>query len=989
MSKTIRVGVVQVFSLPAYAGPGTNGLSEPAPPVAEDHQGRFILAGLRAMQGVQALRKACQLAHVNDLREKLGAGFRAARSLSCDLLVLPEYSVPIELLPMVAQAARGANCCIVAGTHTVRVTPETTPLYLQVGLEELTKDPAGNNGCAVAPVFVGGERTLAVFKSYQSKWEPDLQTRPPSDKAIDVVARGVSFKFELKICLDALREQAFLPDAELLAVTASSPATAPFVDLFSYARMREVPSAIANSAGYGESQIATAAASAESSLMALRKFGPGEEGLLVLEIDLDNQFQKHGSAITATPATVIGCLPFLYASARAHAGVIEWHEEVAAKRTAIVPEHARQLAKIRALPPTMKTKLELLADGLAEGALTARQSELLFQMISLPRGVVPFANRCAQLLDASATTVTELLRNDPSNERIMTTMKRVATALRTWRHHCIELLSSPPAVLEEVVQARAPFVDREDEQESLRKALRQGGPVVLEGLPGMGKRSLLARVLAEALPNSNEEYVDCVPTTDDARLLDELGEKLQIDPDEFIATPAAHATVERVVVVTNGEYPLLGVDQASRLMVFLRALMATRIRVVILSVRQLDLPFPRLHVGRLKDRDLARVLDFWTRSFGVEQDGSVLRRLYGYPLAAKLYAQLVRDGAGEAMHRLAFITELRKEIIRVILRDFTIGDAEKRVIAALSIFRIPVPTTFLETLEPDAASAALDQLEERFLIERYARGVILNPIVAEVAVEEWLSGSGVAYHRAAAGYYEAQLKDEEAVNRLRARSEAIYHYTSARDFGAARRLGQDWHREARGAAGDLYQRREFEACLAICEEALISKPSAEEFLGRAALCSMRLHRRDQAMDYLSRLRSMGPVPASILNGLGESLVAQGLVTEGVLLLTESHEQYPGDAYVCAALAEAALSQGDVERARDFAAEALEKNAKLFRALDIASRIARRLGNIDEAYRLSRRAMGINPVRGEQNYKKALSGVRRKYDGQIPDFLQDE
>src|SRR5262249_17682740 len=93
-----------------------------------------------------------------------------------DLLVLPEYAVPLALLPAVVMAA-GPSMTVVAGTHTVTVDGwRRSGIYERLGLSRAGDKPV--IGTAVAPVIQGGRARALLPKRSASSLEPDLIPGP-------------------------------------------------------------------------------------------------------------------------------------------------------------------------------------------------------------------------------------------------------------------------------------------------------------------------------------------------------------------------------------------------------------------------------------------------------------------------------------------------------------------------------------------------------------------------------------------------------------------------------------------------------------------------------------------------------------------------------------------------------------------------------------------------------------------------------------------
>ena len=301
----LRLGAAQVHFHPAFVGGGQQPLREPL--------GSWEGAGLSGLSAnteegerlLRALRERVEKAYVEAFRPRLVALVRFAAELELDLLVLPELSVPLALLPEVAEAA-GDRMTVVAGTHTVTAEgARRSGFYEALGF---ASTPA--IGSAVAPVLRAGKAVAAQAKLAASRWEPDLvlgQAWAPV--ALGAVAMGVL------ICIDFLKRG----DGEVAPLVARGldgcavlavPSLTPFASVEHFEKGAEEvlygydrPVVYANSASQGGTRVFTQEEDAAVPLAAGRApaLPRGVEGLVAVAVRLGEAKQRYRPVVASRP----------------------------------------------------------------------------------------------------------------------------------------------------------------------------------------------------------------------------------------------------------------------------------------------------------------------------------------------------------------------------------------------------------------------------------------------------------------------------------------------------------------------------------------------------------------------------------------------------------------------------------------------------------------------------------------------------------------
>ncbi len=986
ISPRCRIGLVQLATIPAYVTPKVEWLREPAPPLDEKTQP--YLAGIKNKPGIQGLRDAIYETYGQDLFSKLRLILQAVASHHVDLLVFPEYSIPLSALKQLSRWARENSSTIIAGSHTVVITPTALKEYADCGLRAVQESPNDFARKALSPIFFADGRTDFRLKVTRSKWEPDLLLGEADQEPFTITLQGQEISVQLLICIDALRLGMVGRGAKLLAVCALSPQIEPFQTLFTQALINEVPGVIANSAVYGGSQFSLTGPSTASDFAELLKVGTSDEVLLIADVELGRQFQKRRSVDSEPSWKLVARKPLLYRAVSSHARLSDLLESARANTTLQVPLSVlNEFALDPHLPKAMRQQLEMFIGASQEGAITPAEGQLLLDAISIPEVILPFWNRCRQGLEESNRQIATLLPDYPDDGSLTDALQTVSYGMRHAKGRLLPLTVQPSPLREGSAQAPHLFVNREDEVGRLSRRLLKDPVTLVTGLAGIGKKTLVQKVIDELFPRYHKKAIHCVDGMTPSELLEALAAAL-LAPERLKKLDAASKVREcHILVVHDLDLVDFRGSGLVDLVQYWELLHGTAIRIVFLASRNIsELDIASLSLGPLNDDDTRRIFDYYCRLFGVSAIGQsdIVAHLWGYPLAARTAATLLREGGGETFAKLRFLKKLRSEVAKILFRGLSLSGEERKALEALSIFRRPVEAELVERL---GIQDSIDGLESRFILSREDGRIFVIPLVREVAIEDWIKqGAATAYHRIAANHFKDQIASSDSIRRFEATDEAVYHFSSIGDFVTARSLGGDWFQRARSASRDLYRRRGYKESAAICEKALETTPTDRDFLVRLVMCSSKLRRWPRGKACIERLRSLGSVPAKALTSYGEALARAGIRQEGKAYLEECLEQHPGDPYALAVLANVHLDEGNLALARNLADEALEGDALCVRALEVASIISRSEGNNERAYELAYRLMGIDPQRGERIFQKARSALVKKYGGGVPGDL---
>lgn len=169
----VRVAVVQLAYHPAVPGGLTDPLFELTRarssllPDGQEAPPRVVRAAYKDLE------RRVRDAYISQLRCRLEAILDQCRNWEVRIVVLPEYSIPVDLLEGLAE--RYADMVIVAGTHFVDKAALDSGIYARLGAA--TKPELRN---AVCPVLYGGHLRGLVAKIHLVEEEVRLDVKPGS-----------------------------------------------------------------------------------------------------------------------------------------------------------------------------------------------------------------------------------------------------------------------------------------------------------------------------------------------------------------------------------------------------------------------------------------------------------------------------------------------------------------------------------------------------------------------------------------------------------------------------------------------------------------------------------------------------------------------------------------------------------------------------------------------------------------------------------------
>ena len=319
---------------------------------------------------------------------------------------------------------------------------------------------------------------------------------------------------------------------------------------------------------------------------------------------------------------------------------------------------------------------------------------------------------------------------------------------------------------------RMQFVGREEELASLKAMIEAGGPVVVHGPHGVGRRWLVEQALAGTSYDRHPDFfvgwgseADTLfariamagEKAGDGRLAEALRTPAKRPVPSALAALAADTfgKLDNAVLVVADLERVLRRDgtfhREGRFELLLRALLLGTGRVVFLST--LSPRFYRegegaglkdLALGGLKGRELHEIFDAYrVEDFDRGHFGDIVQRVHGHPFAARMFAIAVRDPAGREdllgqarFMRMEDVSDLEPVKRRVQKQMEGLSDEERAALVQLAHFRLPYTSADADVVKIDRnvrlglqARGLLDQYPESAGAERTWR---VHPLVGDL-----------------------------------------------------------------------------------------------------------------------------------------------------------------------------------------------------------------------------------------------------------------
>jgi Tfp pilus assembly protein PilF len=1015
-----RIALAQISFNPAYLDEsGVSYLHEPVFP-GDDEHGFYKLGG---QAEVHDLRARIATAFIEHMAHKIRAIIRFASRERVELIVLPEYSVPVEILDLCMTLAHEENIVIIAGSHiaTKHAINEHSRLGIaQTGIES-------RFGRAVCPVFLPSGQSFLFEKVNRSKWESSLPAGAPS-APIQVQLGKEPVHIEVLICLDALQEGAGrkASRAKGAPTLVAMPSLTPSVELF-YKRAELLLATgkvtlFANIADFGGSRAFARADRAKGWLVlpgGVDSIQKHSEAVVILDADLSSQFEVRKSTSEHFPVREVSITPLIYG--RHSPACKEFLSLVQSLQGEFDPD-AMGLSEVlkrfiamdyRLFPQIMQEKLK---DFLAHVVEPGLADESAWRKALTPVGI-------------ETTTSTDLLRWDlcgksielineltlsgkypEKTDQMMATYKYLVNKRNELRAR-LEL-PSPRRAASAVVSSEdsqplsasippfePPFYDREPILSAIQRFIDSTDKacLIVAGMRGIGKTAIAREVFKKVVPPTWKRMR--IPLTEGAsypRLLAELahlsglrlpGESAldssakMIDLAQNVLLNFSHAPRLTLVfddfqylLQPNGEFADENTGKFVSQLIEIANGKRNKILMLSTIVPKFD-PDTRSfteakHITGLEKKDAENLFAYWFRFEREDLSGHpltyperLLNVLSGHPLGVKVAAQLVAERTVDRVEsETSLFKRLREAIIAFFLDHVSLSAGEDELIRFASIFRLPVDRDAFVTWKADRGAFLLDSLIGRSLIETDGEKYSLHPIVRDHFYTTTSLEILRPFHKMAGSYFLDRYKKAKSTTTGAdpdLLAEAIHHFLCAGDRDKVKSFSLYKH-ELRPVAQMHYRRHEFNLAQRDYRLLISLDPTDFDAHFHLALIYAKNRQWDQAEEHFGKAMSLKSNAYWILQGYANAKLANNQLAEAEHLLLQALEINPRHSPTLTDLGRLHERQGDEAAAEAFFKDAVDADPNNSYAYVTYARFLLRARRYQEGLEFALAALETNP-----------------------------
>ncbi len=1028
-----RVALAQISFNPAYADELVASIQEPFFPPENEKIGLFAIAGL---EEIGRLRQRIAEQYVAHLNRKIEAVVRFAAKERVDLLVFPEYSIPPESLPLCDALSEELGMAIIAGSHVVTLSEAAQQVYrdLELTFPDTQKPAEEQVRQAVCVVFVPAKKPVAFTKYVRSKWETCLVKGSPAFHSFDMSIKAGRVEVQVLICLEALSDRttkAKRGSPRLIVVPAFTPKAEPFYGEARGELLQGKCTLFANVAEFGGSRLFARADNA--SLWFTEQDGTkavpkGSEALLVMEADLEKQFEIRKSTEESTAVTDVRLYPLLYTMDSVEAQQYSNYRDVCAAVGPKLLEISTQVASFTSLTPKVFPKLlqEKLAHftGHIAPAGTISSEDAIGWITPVVIPDTPSTDLLRwELCKQSMETVNGLLASGKYLHKAVE-ISQVYINLLSRQGELSTLIqpkSAPAADKSEVAarpaNTRSPFIDRDSAFDKIRRFFnqQQSSAFVLGGMRGIGKSALVEEAFRQAIPPRRRVWLQMTEGISYERLLAELayGCNLRIPDNLKLADSTVRSEIKKRILSYLGQGPgtVVVFDDFHFLLNSSGEIENAAVRDLLVGLLETG------HIGRakfflishisprlgpmlenlclfyvlqgLEPRDTERLLVQWLQ-FGRDDlagqlpspSDRLVSVLGGHPLATRIAARLwAEHPTADISQDFSIFRKFRDSIVSFILEKLTLSQAEKNLLAFASIFRLAVSREVFLQWRKEDASYLLSSLAGQFLIESSDKGYQLHPLIRSYFSNGLSIEEAKTFHKIAAKFYLQEfnsLKDRSKQIVPEYLGESVHHFLAAGDRQTVKGLAF-YSQELRPVAWEHFKRQDLDTALKDYKVLLELDTADVDAHFHLSLIYARKSQWGDAEFHFGRAIDLKPKAYWILQGYGAAKIRGNKVAEGEALLLEAEQINPKHCPTLLELGSLQEKRGDPAGAEDYYRRAIEADPNSGFAYFRLARLLYHEGDITNAYEMAMAALECNPV--DPRNKALVADLKKKLSDQ--------
>lgn len=556
------------------------------------------------------------------------------------------------------------------------------------------------------------------------------------------------------------------------------------------------------------------------------------------------------------------------------------------------------------------------------------------------------------------------------------------------------------------------FQNRQGNLDKLEQltSLREYSSIIVLGLDGMGKTSLVKRSIAYLFSHLHPIWVDLKIASTPLRLLASIAKPLSvaIDPDYAATDPTEMWHHKLLPEIAQSEEMFIVLDNMrpeSTVLALEGRTIVNLINTICKDLAELNKPdnpnviiiswglphldqitlarYGRLELGPLDEKSMIRALRFHlshtaSMEYKSEKLELLARQLKGYPLAINLAAmQVAERGIDAVIEDTSGIHRMLFDMAQEMFSRLSITPEEKKPLTLLATSMYPLNADHLRSILGRDWGAIIGQIAERQLLDPTSEGYSLHGILCDYILESMATPEQIMEcHRELGELFknEWQKASEKSATSAQYGSLAYFHNFSAGQESTAEIIKFAYLEEAKEASIELYRRGQYKTALAYLENIKkIDKQPDPIYDFYYALSLNRIGKSKKALPIMKELAEKFPNVSRHHHGLGTILkwlhdYKGAIKSFRKAIATSSRGGKPTS--LCS-LANLLCEQGELKEALPLVKEALEIAPGKSFVVATASDVLEKASDIQGALRIIMEALKISPTDTRLNHRAGI------------------
>lgn len=760
--------------------------------------------------------------YINWIRAKIVNIVDYCSKKSVDVLVFPEYSIPVDILIDIEKTLKNSSMIVVAGTHIVSNRSCSLPSNYP--------DKKDYINYAMCPIIDSSGIVDYTFKSVMSQWETGLRFPSNSKKLI----KTKECNLFVDICIESLSGNIPKTDNNCLWVIPSfSPTTSPFHSEAHLARYNEVPTLYVNEAKNGGSTIYATFSEHDSHWFVEKDHSvympKNTEGVIIAELNLDEMYKVKGSVNIHSAANLVTVANIYHRQDDKQKKIIELIEKLKEGNIDNVLAEAcdttDQITHKKLLWIKKRQELGLLTKEEISDVLEYIQiNQLTYQSFIERQAEEMFKSLCGNIANV-ATSENSLENISILSEKLSNLKKKTVN------------------IEDRYSEDKNLFTGRSSEISQISNFFSNPNTHILicQGLRGIGKSKLLRSIKPKIIPENSIYTLLHIKLTAGSGyeyLVDELfyilnspvSDAAKRDPvDAAKLFISCLCKLENRCIIIDDFHFLFNHDNSfcdERTGLFFTEVFdrikESKNKMIISTNRKLTFSnSENLFLSRLNNNEIMWIIRYCCQS-EMKQDQvivseEILKAIHGNPLAAIIISQLLIENKDIPIpEKDETFKRFEEQFIKNLIGELDLSSDEKETLRILSVSEVAVEIEFIQSNYPHLISS-LESLIESFLVDcNYKESIVhVHPLVADYFRLQMEVCETAIIHREYAEYLEEKYESKlnKGIPDPNVVSQIVHHYAGGLELKKLSAFKGKYVEQLKPIAEQLFRNQKYQEAI--------------------------------------------------------------------------------------------------------------------------------------------------------------------------------